>query len=526
MSNLTKATLRGVSWNTAATVATAAMQIGYTAVMARLLPPAAFGLVALAGVVLRFGTYLAQMGLEQALVQKPDLSEADVRATFTTAIGLGTLATLVLVAAAPLAPLVLREPAVVPLIQALALSLFITGLSATAISLLRREMAFGTLALMQTVAYVVAYGGLGIGLALKGFGVWSLVAATLGQGLITAGWAYAATRHSLRLYFHWAHYRPLLRYGSRITLTSFLEFITSSLDTLLVGRLLGAAALGLYNRAWMLVTLPLYLLTNSVSRVIFPAFSQVQANQPKLRTVYLASTTLVAAGVLPVCAGVAVAAPELVRALLGPGWAAAVPVLRVMCLAVPLSLITMFAGIVCDARAALAAKIRVNLLALATLLGLFGLLHGYGLLGFATALVLNELVRTALFLHLMRQELAAPYPRLLGLYGPGLWHAAAVGGGLWLARAALLPLAWPAPALLAAQMLVGAVLLAVVALWRPAPALRHALHQLLSRLDLAASTGRAGQLLARYAGFLNRRAGYAGAESEAFTALPSNVLQP
>ena len=526
MNNLTTATLRGVSWNTAATITTAVMQIGYTAVMARLLPPAAFGLVALANVVLRFGTYLAQMGLEQALVQKAELSEEDVRATFTTAIGLGTLATLVLLAGAPLAPLLLNEPAVVPLVQALALSLFLTGLSASAVSLLRRQLAFGTLALMQTVAYVVAYGIVGIGLGLNGFGVWSLVAATLTHHLIMTVWAYAATRHALRPYFEWTHYRPLLVYGSRISLTSFIEFITLSLDTLLVGRLLGAAALGLYNRAWMLISLPLYLLTNSVARVVFPAFSQVQADQPKLRTVYVASTTLIAAGVLPVCAGMAVAAPELVRALLGPGWAAAVPVLRVMCAAVPLGLITMFAGIVCDARAALMAKIRVNLLALATLCALFGLLKGYGLMGFALALVFNEFIRIGLFMNLMHQELAAPYSRLLGIYGPGLAHALAVGGGLWLLRLALLPLAWPAPALLAAQMVAGAVLLAVAALWRPLPPLCRALHQLLSRLNLERSSGRAARLLARYANFINRSANAVNGAEREFIMLQSNILQP
>lgn len=89
--NLTTTTLHSMTWTTAATVVTSVMQIGYTAVMARLLPPAAFGLVALAGVVLRFGTYFAQMGMAQAIIQKPELTEEDIRAAFTSSALLGVL---------------------------------------------------------------------------------------------------------------------------------------------------------------------------------------------------------------------------------------------------------------------------------------------------------------------------------------------------------------------------------------------------------------------------------------------------
>ncbi|NVO32568.1 lipopolysaccharide biosynthesis protein [Hymenobacter lapidiphilus] len=505
--NLTTKTLHSMSWSTAATVVTAVLQIGYTAVMARLLTPATFGLVALAGVVLRFGSYFSQIGLEQALVQKAEMSEEDVRAAFTSAALLGALCTLALALGAPLATQVFHEPAVVPLVRVMSFGLLVSGLSATALTILRRRMDFRTLAIIETVSYTVAYAGLGIVLAWRGYGVWSLVGASLGQGVLVGMLAYGATRHSLRLYFNWAHYKPLLAYGTRITFTSFLEFITSSLDTLLIGRFLGAALLGIYNRAAMLITLPLYLLTRSVSQVVFPAFSQIQADVAKLRNAYLGSVTLVAAVVLPLGAGVAVAAPVLVRALLGPGWEAAVPVLRILSVAVPLSLITMFAGIVCDARAALRGKINVNLLTLASLGGFFWLLHGYGLMGFAAALVLNEVVRTVLFMRLMHHELDLNYQRLGAAYGPGLLHGAAVGLVLWGLNLGLENWAWPAPAALALLMLGGAIVLGVLMLAWPRPLLRRELHGLLSRLTAGqSSSGKVALVLARYVRFLDRTA--------------------
>ncbi len=497
--NLTTTTLHSMTWTTAATVVTAAMQIGYTAVMARLLPPAAFGLVALAGVALRFGGYFAQMGMAQAIVQKPELREEDIRAAFTSSALLGSLFAGATMLGAPFARLLFAQPEVVPLVRVMALDIFLLGLLTTAMSLLRRRMHFQTLAKIDILSYVLAYGGVGVGLAWGGFGVWALVWASLSQSIFTGLMAYAATRHSVRPYFRWARYRPLLSYGGRISVTGFLEFITISLDTMLIGRLFGAALLGIYNRAYMLINLPLYLLTTSISKVIFPAFSQLQANVGKLRTVYVASITLVAALVLPLSAGMAVAGPELVRALLGPGWEASVPVLRLMGLPVSLSLITMFAGVMCDARARLNQKMVINTITLLTLAGLFGLLRGHGLLGFAAALLLNECLRTVLFMRLMHQELGLGYATLLTAYLPGLWHAAAVGGALGLVRWAVLPLHLPAVAALALLMLTGAIVLGVLVLAVPLPLLRREMHRLLSRLMLSGALGRQ---VARYSRFL------------------------
>ncbi|RYY13923.1 MAG: hypothetical protein EOO36_15090, partial [Cytophagaceae bacterium] len=160
--NLASTAVRGVQWTTAATVLTAVMQIGYTAVMARLLDPAAFGLVAMAGVVLRFGSYFAEMGLGHALVQRADIDTDDVRATFTASLGLGLAVAGVAWLASPLAVFFLKNEAVVPLVRVQALGFILVGLGATAVSLLRREMRFEAIAKVEVAAYVLGYGGVGI----------------------------------------------------------------------------------------------------------------------------------------------------------------------------------------------------------------------------------------------------------------------------------------------------------------------------------------------------------------------------
>ncbi|GAA3926378.1 lipopolysaccharide biosynthesis protein [Hymenobacter algoricola] len=505
--NLTSATVHGVKWTTAATITNAVIQVGYSAIMARLLSPAAFGLVALAGVVLRFGTYFAQMGMEQAIIQKPELRATDVRAAFTSSVLLGTLFAGLLALSAPLAADLVRQPEVVPVVRVLAAGVFLTGLNATALSLLRRQMRFRTLALIEVVSYVLSYAGLGIGLAGQGFGVWALVGATLGQGLLLTILSYAAVRHSVRLLFSWTAYRPLVAYGSRMSAISFVEFINGSLDTVLIGRLLGATALGIYSRGWMLVGLPVYLLTTSVAKVAFPSFSQVQADRPKLRRVYLSSVTLVAALVMPICAGAAVAAPEIVGVLLGAKWAAAVPVLRIISAAFALSLVTMFAGIVCDATATLLPKLVLSLVTMLTLTGLFFGLSRYGLLGVATAVVLGEVVRTILYAGLLRRLLAVSVPMLLRAYQPGILAALVVAGATaavsyGLRLAGTLPLL-----LLLLQLLTGAGVLLALAWLAPPAQLREVLGSLLGRLDAG---GAAGGWSARMLTAIARRLAYLG----------------
>ncbi|KAA9339261.1 lipopolysaccharide biosynthesis protein [Hymenobacter busanensis] len=490
--NLTAATVHGVKWTTAATITTSILQVGYTAVMARLLTPTAFGLVALAGLVLRFGSYFAQMGMEQALIQKTELHDNDVRVAFTSSVLLSLLFAGLLMVGAPLAVPFFHEPAVVPVVRVLACGLLLTGLNATAVSVLRRQLRFRTLAIIEVASFVLSYGVLGIGLAAAGYGVWALVGAQLGQTLLLTILSYGAVRHSVRLLLRWEAYRPLVSYGSRMSLISFLEFFTSSLDTLLIGRLLGAAALGLYSRAWMLVGLPVYLLTSSVAKVVFPSFSQVQTDRTKLGTVYLSSIVLIGALVMPICAGVSVAAREVVLVMLGPKWLEAVPILRIVCAAFGLSMVTMFAGVVCDATATLSRKLLLNVVYTAVLAGLFVGLSRYGLLGVAAAVVLGELVRTLLYLGLMRRVLGLSPWAILRAYGPGLQAAATVSLAIGAVAYGTHGQGWPLPVVFGLEVVAGAVGLGVALLLLPSPRLQEVVGRILSRLSLPQSGWAAG----------------------------------
>lgn len=482
--NLASQAVSGLKWGSVSTIANAVMQIGYTSAMARLLAPEAFGLVAIAGVIIRFGSYFSNMGLTKALVQKEELEPKHIRAAFTASFILGLLFTGLTWLMAPLAADFFENPDVTPIVQVMSLAFLISGLSITATSLLEREMRFKLLSIIEMVAYVISYIVVGIMLAYLNFGVWSLIIATLLQMAISAIGAYVVVRHSVLLQIRLEPYKPLFSYGSRMSFISFLEFLSQEFGTILIGRVLGSYKLGLYNRAYMLVNLPMYMLTRTFSKVVFPSFSKIQNDIQKLGKIYLSSITLLAAIVIPACLGISVAAPELVRIVLGEQWGESVPVLQVLSLAIALSFITMFAGIVCDAKAVLNVKIVLNVVFILVIGGLFYLFREYGLVGFAFAVLIGETVRMAMYQRVMHRVLELSYRQQLSIYLPGLLNGVLVAAGIYLVSSLLRNADAPVALIFTVQAITGAVLLGVLTLLFPHKLLRSELQMIFDRMGL------------------------------------------
>lgn len=488
-----------MKWSSAGTIANAVMQIGYTSAMARLLAPEAFGLVALSAVILRFGYYFANLGLNQAIIQKEELTSENIRAAFTSSALLGAIFTVLAWVLAPYATLIFDMPEVVPIVRVMSLAFVVGGVSATATSLLQRNMRFKELSIVETASYVISYLGVGILLAWLDFGVWSLVYASLVQQALVAIGAHAMARHNVLPVVRWEAYRALLAYGSKMSVISFFEFIYTELATLLIGRVFGAYKLGIYNRAFMLVNLPMYNLTRTVSRVVFPSFSKLQTETEKLSRVYLSSTTLLATLIIPVCLGIMVAAPEIVHVVLGDQWLEAIPVLQVLSLAIPLSFVTMFAGIVCDAKAVLNWKIVITITLIVVISGLFFLLRDYGLVGFGFALLISELVRIGMYQTLMKKILYLSYWKQLRVYLPGILNGAVVAIVVYLVSNLLRNMELPHLVILISQMIVGGFIFLAMILLFPHSALKEQLHMIFSKLGVQDNpSSYSGRMLMRY----------------------------
>jgi len=479
---LTARTVRGMKWSYLSTFVHSVLQIGFSALLARLLEPAAFGLVALAGVVLNFGSYFAKMGIASAVVQKETLSREEVHAAFLLSTGLGILFFGAMWVAAPAAALLFDETSLVPIVRALALSFLITGIETSASSLLRRRLDFRSLALISILSYLLGYGAVGVPMAYTGYGVWSLVAASLTKSLIHAILVHATVRHGVSWVRTGARYRYFFSFGSRVSINGFLEFLGGNLDTMTIGRYIGAGPLGLYNRAYMLAFVPLMKLGSGLSKVLLPSLSRLQSDTPRLRRVYLAAIGVLGAVIAPTCAGMMVVSTDIVMVLLGDQWTGAVPVLRVLALAVCFNLLTHLAAVTCEATARLNIKIQIQVLHIGLLVLFFWLLFDYGLVGIAIGFLMAECVRHVAYALTVHRALEMSWANQMRAYGPALTNALVIGGVLYGVSAATTAAGWPLAGRFALELGVSALLLAGLILYGPLASVRDDIGRMLDRL--------------------------------------------
>ena len=459
---LTSRTVHGMKWSLVAQILNVSTTVATTAVLARLLAPSTWGLVSMALVVLRFGQYFARMGVGSALVQKPELTDDDVRAGFTSSVLLGAAVCAVVVVAAPFTHFLFKNPQVVSVARVMSLTFILDGAAITSGALLQRQLKFKVFAWLDTASYVLGYGTIAIILAALGYGVWSLVIAGLAQSATTAVLYYAATRHSLRPLFRWSVYRPLYSFGSRMSVAQFLEFITFNMDTMWAGHFFNVGQVGTYTRSFTLVSLPNDYLGATFSRVLFPSFSRVQKETERLRNAFLPSIMVVFIVGVPMLWGMAAASPQIVATVLGNRWSAAVPVVTVLALAMPFALVGHFAGVLCDATGHLNAKILIRSSQIVLVLALFAALTRFGIIGVGIAYALGQVV-VAVALFTVTGGILATKPRtLLRAYTPGV--GAGICAASLVAVAGLLGERVGAPSVvtLLVQIVLGGI---VVALW-------------------------------------------------------------
>lgn len=474
---MTGPAISGVRWTSSATAATLAIQLVYTAAISRLLPPAAFGVVALGTVLLRFTSVFAQLGLGSAVVQKPELSDEDVRSAFTASVMLGTVMCAVAWLLAPVGAGVLGDPELTGVVRGLALSLLVTGLGTPSLAILRRNLRFRALALAEVSSFALGYLVVGLGMAVAGAGVWSLVLASLAQSASLAALTYGATRHPLTPLVDRARMGVLCGFGGRVSVIGFLEYWSANADTVVVGRLLGAGALGLYNRASLLVVLPMWHLSNTATKVLLPSFSRIQHDVERLARAYVGAFALVAGVLLPVCASIAASAVELVHVLLGDQFEPAARIVPVVAVAAGTSMLTHLPAVVLEARGALRRKLViqvVHLAGMAIALTIVARDHR-SLVAIAVAWSAAELLRHGLYVVAMSKELPCPHARLARCYRQAIGLAALVVVAMTGTGALLAAQSVPTPLLLAAKGTAGLGAYLVVVRLRPTLELRREL---------------------------------------------------
>lgn len=314
---------RGLKWQAVLLVGRQLISLVVFTILARVLETSAFGLFALVGVYLAFVGMFADQGIGMALIQRQDLKPEHKDTAFWFNMGCAAILCLGTMALAHPVSALFKEPRLVPLLRYSSLGLVIGASSGIHTTLFTRAMDFRQIVLRNLIANA-AGGAAGVGMALAGCGVWSLV----GQQLVgtTTGaiflWSLSPYRPSLR--FSLTHLRELFSFSVPVLASSYLWYFSTSLDQIVIGRFAGMHALGLYSIAGKIPNLANMATQEPLANVSLPSLSRLQDDHAKMRQTISQGMELNAVVSFAIFAGLALVAPDLVPLLFGVKWAAAI----------------------------------------------------------------------------------------------------------------------------------------------------------------------------------------------------------
>jgi lipopolysaccharide exporter len=500
--SLTAQTASGLRWSYLGSAALVIANLAYTATISRLLDPVAFGLMALANLVVLFSQYFVRMGIASALVQKTELSDDEIRAASTAGLAFGAACLGAVWLLTPLISDLFREPALSPILRILAISFLPEGWSMTGMGLLRRQLRFRELSMITAGTYVLGFLVVGVGLAVLGAGVWSLVVGALVSNASQAVWQYALLRHPVRPVLRWEPYRAVCGYGMRQSGAHVLDYVGSNLDTFTVGRFASTAVLGQYSRAYYLVFQPLrYYLSQAFTNVLFSSLSRIQSDTARLRRAYLSVLTLGGLVLFPISTGIAVAARDLVLVVLGPRWNLAAGIVPWFAIAGACSVAARLSQSLADARADLNRSLAVQgayVAALGAFLTVALSFRSRGVWVFAAAVAAAEVLRHVSYLGLMRRILRLSVTQVARSYAPAAFASLGVALAIMVVQRALGETV-PALGVFGAELGAGALALALCIRFSPLPGIRH---ELRLRLTAAGALGTVGGVRWRLAPLL------------------------
>jgi O-antigen/teichoic acid export membrane protein len=324
----------GLTWTLIGTWGRQAIDLLVFLVLARLLLPEQFGLVALAMVFVLFAQLLVDQGMGDALVQRREITPLQIDTAFWVALSTGGLLTVLLFLLAwPIAGL-LDEPQLQPILQVLSPIFVLAAFTTIQIALLRRELAFRSLSL-RSLAASAGGGAVGVAAALSGAGVWALVAQQLASAVfsVLTLWWVSPWRPSLRA--SRGEFGSLFRFGIHVVGGDVITYMTRNVDNLLVGAVLGPVMLGFYVVGYRILTATQAVLVQITRKMTFPVFSRLQHDQERMVRTYNRITAAAATIILPGYIAAAIVAPELIVVLFGARWAPSGPVAQVLLLIGP-----------------------------------------------------------------------------------------------------------------------------------------------------------------------------------------------
>lgn len=316
-----------------------------TIILARLLSPADFGLIAMATVISNFAAVFKDIGLSMATVQKADIKHDQISTLFWINVVVGICITSSFIAIAPLVSWFYGQPELLFITMILGVTFIFAGLTTQHKALLTRHMKFFILGVIEVLSMLAAV-VVAIVAGLCGSGYWALVLFHLSLAMGSAIGMWMAMPWRPGLPKRNSGVKEMLAFGGNITGFNFINYFARNLDDILIGRYVGSAALGLYRKAYDLLMFPIQQLTHPIAVVAIPALSQVQ-NKPELYCkYYLKAISSIAFISMPVVVLLYIYSIEIILILLGEQWVEAAPIFKILAITAFIQPVSTTVGVV------------------------------------------------------------------------------------------------------------------------------------------------------------------------------------
>ncbi|MBG1264730.1 lipopolysaccharide biosynthesis protein [Nostoc commune] len=333
-SNLRQKAVNSVIWTFIESSGRQVVSLVVFFILARLLNPETFGLIALAYIFIEFVQIFVDQGFSVAIIQRQEIDAEHLDTAFWTTLGISILLTVLSIASAGLTADFFKQPQLVPIIQCLSISFIFSGLSSVQQAVLERRFAFKSLAIRSLLAVIIA-GIVGVWMAFLGFGVWSLVGQQLSISFIQVLVLWRVSDWRPGFQFSTLHAKELFTFGINISAFNIINFFNRNTDNLLIGYFLGLVALGYYSVAYKLMLVMIQILITTTTKVALPIFSRLQAEPERLLSAFYTATQFTSLIAFPIFLCVPVLATEFIKVFFGEQWIQSIPVLQTLSLIGP-----------------------------------------------------------------------------------------------------------------------------------------------------------------------------------------------
>lgn len=329
---LKQATTKGLFWSSVERFSNQGVQFVFSIILARLLAPRDFGIVAMIGIFFAVAQSFVDSGFSNALVRKTDRKEEDLSTCFYFNIGVGIVAYIVLFLIAPFIADFYNQPILSPIIRITGLGVVLNSLCVVQQALFTIRIDFKSQAKVTLSATIIS-GIVGVVLAYLEYGVWALVWQGVVMSLVRMGLLWLISKWRPKTGFSKDSFHYLFGYGSKLLVSGLLDTIYNNIYPIVIGKFYTPAQLGNYSRALSFAQLPSSNITSILQRVTFPVLSTIQDDMPRLQTNYRRLLKLSAFIVFPLMMGLAAVAFPLIRIVLTPKWEGCSFYLQIICFA-------------------------------------------------------------------------------------------------------------------------------------------------------------------------------------------------